>query len=164
MLEDESDFELDNTFMNITYLEQHPKINATKDEDSMRFGHIMGYFQDQQRAATQLAFNMRSTITDPTPIDFNVPNLVTEHLNDYVYGGEFVNVVPMKRDYMERRMEKRRHHLMRQCSHMLTNEKNDVPPPNPWEYVINHDYHLVWCPVFKAASSSWIFNFNILAG
>lgn len=36
--------------------------------------------------------------------------------------------------------------------------------PNPWEFLINKKYGLVWCNVFKAASSSWLYNFNILAG
>lgn len=35
---------------------------------------------------------------------------------------------------------------------------------NPWEYLINTQHHLVWCNVFKAASTSWMYNFNILAG
>lgn len=36
--------------------------------------------------------------------------------------------------------------------------------PNPWEFLINNKYHLVWCNVFKAASTSWMYNFNLLAG
>ena len=35
---------------------------------------------------------------------------------------------------------------------------------NPWEYFINHQYKLVWCNVFKSASTSWMYIFNILAG
>lgn len=35
---------------------------------------------------------------------------------------------------------------------------------NPWEFLINKKYHLVWCNVFKAASTSWMYNFNLLAG
>lgn len=36
--------------------------------------------------------------------------------------------------------------------------------PNPWEFLINKEHHLVWCNVFKAASTSWMYNFNLLAG
>lgn len=36
--------------------------------------------------------------------------------------------------------------------------------PNPWEFLISNKYHLVWCNVFKAASTSWMYNFNLLAG
>jgi chondroitin 4-sulfotransferase 11 len=36
--------------------------------------------------------------------------------------------------------------------------------PNPWEFLINNKYQLVWCNVFKAASTSWMYNFNLLAG
>lgn len=35
---------------------------------------------------------------------------------------------------------------------------------NPWEFLINKKYQLVWCNVFKAASTSWMYNFNLLAG
>lgn len=36
--------------------------------------------------------------------------------------------------------------------------------PNPWEFLISRQYKLVWCNVFKAASTTWLYNFNILAG
>lgn len=36
--------------------------------------------------------------------------------------------------------------------------------PNPWEFLISKKHHLVWCNVFKAASTSWMYNFNLLAG
>lgn len=35
---------------------------------------------------------------------------------------------------------------------------------NAWEFLVNRQYGLVWCNVFKAASSSWMWNFNLLAG
>lgn len=35
---------------------------------------------------------------------------------------------------------------------------------NPWEYLINDKYNLVWCNIFKSASTSWMFIFNVLAG
>ncbi|KAA0202760.1 hypothetical protein HAZT_HAZT009304 [Hyalella azteca] len=35
---------------------------------------------------------------------------------------------------------------------------------NAWEFLINKKFNLVWCSVFKAASSTWFYNFNILAG
>ncbi|KAJ9592409.1 hypothetical protein L9F63_015929, partial [Diploptera punctata] len=36
--------------------------------------------------------------------------------------------------------------------------------PNPWEFLVNRPHHIVWCNVFKAASTSWMYNFNVLAG
>lgn len=36
--------------------------------------------------------------------------------------------------------------------------------PNPWEFLVDNKHRLVWCNVFKAASTSWMYNFNILAG
>nr|XP_045585010.1 carbohydrate sulfotransferase 11-like isoform X2 [Procambarus clarkii] len=35
---------------------------------------------------------------------------------------------------------------------------------NAWEFLINREFGLVWCNVFKAASSTWLWNFNLLAG
>ena len=36
--------------------------------------------------------------------------------------------------------------------------------PNPWEFFINREHKFVWCNVFKSASTSWMYVFNILAG
>lgn len=65
-----------------------------------------------------------------------------------------------------KRLEWRRKHLKSAC-HMLGLDKpsNDsLHNPNPWEYLVDKRHHLVWCNVFKAASTSWMYNFNILAG
>lgn len=35
---------------------------------------------------------------------------------------------------------------------------------NSKEFLVNKEHGLVWCNVFKAASSSWLWHFNILAG
>jgi len=35
---------------------------------------------------------------------------------------------------------------------------------NPWEYFINQKHSLVWCNVFKSASTSWMYVFNVLSG
>jgi Sulfotransferase family len=34
--------------------------------------------------------------------------------------------------------------------------------PNAWEFFIDHRHHLIWCNIFKAASSTWMYNFNLL--
>ena len=56
----------------------------------------------------------------------------------------------------------RRAHVSKVCRQY----KLDAPgtSPNSWEFLINKKYHLVWCNVFKAASSSWLYVFNILGG
>ncbi|XP_018324385.1 carbohydrate sulfotransferase 11-like [Agrilus planipennis] len=36
--------------------------------------------------------------------------------------------------------------------------------PKASEYLINNRYKLVYCKIFKAASSSWLYNFNLMAG
>lgn len=67
---------------------------------------------------------------------------------------------------VEARMVQRRHHLKQTCTMLgLDVSGNDsLHRPNPWEFLVNRPYHLVWCNVFKAASTSWMYNFNILAG
>eukprot|EP00092_Neocalanus_flemingeri_P028623 GFUD01031082.1.p1 GENE.GFUD01031082.1~~GFUD01031082.1.p1 ORF type:complete len:350 (+),score=63.55 GFUD01031082.1:158-1207(+) len=46
----------------------------------------------------------------------------------------------------------------------------DTPGPDPlhqvksWEYFINWEHSLVWCNVFKSASTSWMYIFNVLSG
>lgn len=67
---------------------------------------------------------------------------------------------------VEARMVQRRHHMKQTCKVLgLDASGNDsLHRPNPWEFLVNRPYHLVWCNVFKAASTSWMYNFNILAG
>ena len=42
--------------------------------------------------------------------------------------------------------------------------KDPLHQANPWEYFINREHKFVWCNVFKSASTSWMYVFNILAG
>nr|XP_026486060.1 carbohydrate sulfotransferase 13 [Vanessa tameamea] len=35
---------------------------------------------------------------------------------------------------------------------------------NSKEFFVDHAHNIVWCNIFKAASSTWMYNFNILAG
>lgn len=67
---------------------------------------------------------------------------------------------------MEARMAWRRRTLKEACSRYgLDVPGNDsLHRPNAWEFLINKQHHLIWCNIFKAASSSWMYNFNILAG
>ncbi|XP_019881593.2 carbohydrate sulfotransferase 11 [Aethina tumida] len=64
------------------------------------------------------------------------------------------------------RLERRRKHMKKYCKLLgLDRPGNDtLHRPNPWEFLVDNKHHLVWCNVFKAASTSWMYNFNILAG
>ncbi|XP_026687469.1 uncharacterized protein LOC103520631 [Diaphorina citri] len=72
----------------------------------------------------------------------------------------------VENDKMAARMTLRLRTLKENCDRFgLSSASNDsLHRPNPWEFLINRQYGLVWCNVFKAASSSWLFNFNVLAG
>ncbi|XP_067002353.1 carbohydrate sulfotransferase 11 [Anabrus simplex] len=67
---------------------------------------------------------------------------------------------------VENSMVERRRHLKEACSMLgLDVPGNDsLHRPNPWEFFVNRPHHIVWCNVFKAASTSWMYNFNVLAG
>ncbi|KAJ0174152.1 hypothetical protein K1T71_010298 [Dendrolimus kikuchii] len=59
------------------------------------------------------------------------------------------------------RMEARREFLHNECSRFgLDGSSNKA---NAWEYLINRQYHVIWCNIFKAASTSWMYNFNLMA-
>uniref|UniRef100_A0A182PMK1 Carbohydrate sulfotransferase n=1 Tax=Anopheles epiroticus TaxID=199890 RepID=A0A182PMK1_9DIPT len=67
-------------------------------------------------------------------------------------------------EYMKRRMEHRVERLQKKCAEYRLNESKHNYKPKAWEYLIQPEYHLVWCNVFKAASTSWMYNFNLMAG
>ncbi|CAH0380876.1 unnamed protein product [Bemisia tabaci] len=69
-------------------------------------------------------------------------------------------------DYAEEKMGKRRETMRKACEETGLSVPGDDPEHrlNAWEYLINKEHNLVWCNVFKAASTSWLYNFNILAG
>ncbi|XP_063385983.1 carbohydrate sulfotransferase 13 [Cydia fagiglandana] len=59
------------------------------------------------------------------------------------------------------RMEARRRFLRSECSRLgLDSSRNKA---YAWEYLINRQYHVIWCNIFKAASTSWMYNFNLMA-
>uniref|UniRef100_A0A8D9EV50 Carbohydrate sulfotransferase n=1 Tax=Cacopsylla melanoneura TaxID=428564 RepID=A0A8D9EV50_9HEMI len=72
----------------------------------------------------------------------------------------------VENDKMAARMASRLKTLKENCEKFgLSLPSNDsLHRANTWEFLINKQYRLVWCNVFKAASSSWLFNFNVLAG
>ncbi|CAB3228835.1 unnamed protein product [Arctia plantaginis] len=59
------------------------------------------------------------------------------------------------------RMEARRAYLRAECSNLGLGGSGQKA--NAWEYLINRQYHVIWCNVFKAASTSWMYNFNLMA-
>jgi len=73
---------------------------------------------------------------------------------------------PTEMEKIEERMYMRSQHLNEKCSYYgLDVHGNDsLHKPNAWEFLINKQHHLIWCNVFKAASTSWMYNFNLLAG
>ncbi|KAE8750440.1 hypothetical protein FOCC_FOCC002734 [Frankliniella occidentalis] len=85
---------------------------------------------------------------------------------DGLYGTWGPGPDPTWMSRMAIRMAARRAELRDACARTgLDVPNNDsLHQANPWEFLINNQHHLVWCNVFKAASTSWMYNFNILAG
>lgn len=78
--------------------------------------------------------------------------------------GTVNNQYRLDMDYMKQRMARRVERLQKKCTEYRLNEPKHTYKPKAWEYLIQHEYHLVWCNVFKAASTSWMYNFNLMAG
>ncbi|CAH2002318.1 unnamed protein product [Acanthoscelides obtectus] len=89
-------------------------------------------------------------------------------LQIYTKEKQIEDKVFLNRDMNEvkQRLDQRRRHMKRTCKLLgLDKPGNDtLHRPNPWEFLVDTKNKLVWCNVFKAASTSWMYNFNILAG
>lgn len=59
----------------------------------------------------------------------------------------------------EYEFQQRKNHLMQMCTKY---EFNGRYPPNAWEFFISPGHGIAWCNIFKAASSTWMYYFNIL--
>ena len=73
---------------------------------------------------------------------------------------------PIQEDNFTRTMRERQDVMRAACRQEgLDREGKDILHQiNPWEFLINWEYNLVWCNVFKSASSSWMYIFNVLSG
>ena len=95
------------------------------------------------------------TKTDiPKPIVDIIPQFVKQEITK----SSFIEV--------EARMSQRQEEMAVACKrHQLDTRGTDrLHRPDPWEYFINWEHNLVWCNVFKSASTSWMYVFNVLAG
>eukprot|EP00090_Calanus_glacialis_P010167 TRINITY_DN18556_c0_g1_i1.p1 TRINITY_DN18556_c0_g1~~TRINITY_DN18556_c0_g1_i1.p1 ORF type:complete len:359 (-),score=48.11 TRINITY_DN18556_c0_g1_i1:87-1163(-) len=88
------------------------------------------------------------------------PTLDTRHVLD---GEKHVGEVLVD---MKKAMEERVKVMEDACKkHGLhTHGSEPLQQVNPWEYFINQKHSLVWCNVFKSASTSWMYIFNVLSG
>ncbi|XP_053614420.1 carbohydrate sulfotransferase 11 isoform X2 [Plodia interpunctella] len=59
------------------------------------------------------------------------------------------------------RMVARREFLSSECARLGLDGSSSKA--YAWEYLINRQYHVIWCNIFKAASTSWMYNFNLMA-
>ncbi|BET00649.1 Sulfotransferase family [Nesidiocoris tenuis] len=62
---------------------------------------------------------------------------------------------------IEEEMATRRDRVSSTCQNLHMPEK---PSARTWEFVVDAHHSLVWCKILKAASSTWIYYFNLLSG
>lgn len=62
---------------------------------------------------------------------------------------------------MKLRMKLRRKYIAKKCKQIKFKTNFKI---RPWFYVKNDKHELIWCNVFKAAWTSWMYNFKILEG
>ncbi|XP_064100663.1 carbohydrate sulfotransferase 11-like [Macrobrachium nipponense] len=65
---------------------------------------------------------------------------------------------------VEDRFRSRKEHLEKACDKFRPVHSSPVHHRKTDQFLINRHYGLIWCNIFKAASSSWLWNFNLLAG
>ncbi|XP_067000207.2 carbohydrate sulfotransferase 11 [Anabrus simplex] len=62
---------------------------------------------------------------------------------------------------LETELQARRQRVWDVC---LEHNLHNKGQANAWEFFVDAKHSLVWCNIFKAASSTWMYNFNLLAG
>ncbi|KAK7065144.1 hypothetical protein SK128_009141 [Halocaridina rubra] len=60
-------------------------------------------------------------------------------------------------------LEERYHKVLENCLAVLSPLELEKPI-NSKEFLISEKYKLIWCNIFKSASSSWLYNFLVMAG
>ncbi|RXG69416.1 Carbohydrate sulfotransferase 11 [Armadillidium vulgare] len=55
-------------------------------------------------------------------------------------------------------------YVKKSCEENLNSGRIKKSSLNSWEFLINHEFKLVYCPIFKSASSTWIFYFLRMKG
>ncbi|KAF2365121.1 Sulfotransferase [Trinorchestia longiramus] len=66
-------------------------------------------------------------------------------------------------DELTLRFKERKRMMHKVCADEI-NSTAKLKPVNHWEFLINHKFKLMWCSIFKSASSSWFDYFLTIAG
>ncbi|XP_059048323.1 carbohydrate sulfotransferase 11 [Achroia grisella] len=110
----------------------------------------------------------KSNVTAPVARDWSiVPDNYTKWLlQGPVLGDEEPEMYPNNVEWTEPdnativELEKRAERVQDVCRKRTIKSKSI----NSKEFFVDHAHNLVWCNIFKAASSSWLYKFNILGG
>lgn len=77
--------------------------------------------------------------------------------------GEVTTFPPINMTAIMDLMDERRENVLKTCSEVLSPSERQNPV-NSKEFLISNKYKLIWCNIFKSASSSWLYNFVKMSG
>ncbi|XP_068220042.1 carbohydrate sulfotransferase 11-like [Palaemon carinicauda] len=76
---------------------------------------------------------------------------------------EMTSYAPINMTTMKDRLLHRRQRVLDNCREIFTSSEQ-TKRINSKEFLISEKYKLIWCNIFKAASSSWLHKFIVMAG
>lgn len=124
----------------LTHLQQ--KRNSPKrNSNHHKFGNSVGPLNKSRANAAEAAALSAISTTPSTTVN-----------PIYEYSEEKVAIAELD-------FHRRSQHLWKMCAKY---DFIDRYPPNAWEFFISPGHGIAWCNVFKAASTTWMYYFNIL--
>lgn len=134
-----------------TYVLMSPHVPKFERSVTVLYLSSMYYFFDKGALLTHIQPTAQQQIEN-----FRIHNVN----NYYIHQVQHIQKLEPEYDWseVERELAERRETVHEACY----NSPKPKPKPNAWEFVIDARHSLIWCNVFKSASSSWMHNFNVL--
>ena len=108
-----------------------------------------------------------ATIVEEAP-RINTENRIhAQNSRIHAQNSSFQELFDERRELFDERrelFEEREKRVRRICSDASLSETIVKHPVNSREFLINYDYKLAWCNIFKSASTTWMYNFVALKG
>ena len=106
----------------------------------------------------------RRPIVDIIPKNEDIQKIIDETKKKELHQRDIEEA--KKVEEIQNRMVTRKREMAAAChAHGLDVQGDDpLHQVYSWEYFINWEHSFVWCNVFKSASTSWMYVFNVLAG
>lgn len=114
-----------------------------RQQQQHKHHHHKGHKTDDQAGIGDTNDNVAQAVSVPASSTLNPIYEYSEEMN-----------AAAEHDFNERRLT-----LQEGCARWKLVDKY---PVNSWEFFISPGHGLAWCNIFKAASSAWMYYFNIL--